>query len=108
MFDYYDSVSTVVRSFLSMFASFRLSVFWDGSLLAIGLTAADYWILLASLVLVFIISWTQEKGKSVRSLIAGRVLPVRVLAWYGLFLIVILFGAYGIGYDATQFIYNQF
>ncbi len=108
MFDYYDSVSTVVRSFVSMFTSFRLSVFWDGSLLAIGLSAVDYWILLVSLILVFIISRIQEKGQSVRSLIAARALPVRVIAWYGLFLIVILFGAYGIGYDATQFIYNQF
>ena len=108
MFDYYDSVSTVVRSFVSMFTSFRLSVFWDGSLLAIGLSAVDYWILLVSLILVFIISRIQEKGQSVRGLIAARALPVRVIAWYGLFLIVILFGAYGIGYDATQFIYNQF
>jgi len=35
-------------------------------------------------------------------------LPVRVAVWYGLFLLVLLFGAYGVGYDASQFIYNQF
>ena len=28
--------------------------------------------------------------------------------WFGLFLLVILWGTYGIGYDASQFIYNQF
>jgi len=31
-----------------------------------------------------------------------------VTIWYGLFLVVLLFGAYGVGYDASQFIYNQF
>ena len=45
---------------------------------------------------------------SIRQTIAAKALPVRVAIWYGLFLVVLLFGAYGIGYDASQFIYNQF
>lgn len=108
MFDYYDSAATVGRAFVSLFTSFKLSVFFDGSLLALGLSATDYAILLASLILVFIVSLLKEKGVSVRRSLSERALPLRVAVWYGLFLIVILFGAYGIGYDASQFIYNQF
>lgn len=108
MFDYYPNAAVVGQVFVSMLAKFRLSVFFDGSLLTLGLTLTDYVILALSLALVFIVSVFQEKGVSVRESIASRALPVRVLIWYGLFLVVILFGAYGIGYDASQFIYNQF
>jgi hypothetical protein len=33
---------------------------------------------------------------------------VRTLVWTGLFVAVLLIGAYGAGYDASQFIYNRF
>lgn len=108
MFDYYANAATVGKVFASFFTCFNWSILFDGSLLNIGLTAADYIILALSLVLVFLVSYFQEKGVSVRRAIASRAVWVRILLWYGLFLIVILFGAYGIGYDASQFIYNQF
>lgn len=108
MFDYYDSVATVGKAFLSMFTRFRLSVLYDGSLLALGLTNVDYMILLLSLLLVFLVSLFQEKGVAIRRTIATFAWPIRFLLWYGLFLAVLLFGAYGIGYDAAAFIYNQF
>ena len=34
-----------------------------------------------------------------------------ILSWTlcgGLFIVILLFGAYSVGYDASQFIYNQF
>ena len=108
MFDYYANAAIVGKAFLSMFTTWNLSVFWDGSLLQLGLTMTDYIILALSLVVVFVVSFLQEKGVSVRETIAAKALPIRVAIWYGLFLAVILFGAYGIGYDASQFIYNQF
>jgi hypothetical protein len=33
---------------------------------------------------------------------------VRCAAVFGAVLIIVVFGAYGLGYDARQFIYNQF
>lgn len=108
MFDYYGSAAVTVKAMAGMVTQFDFSVFYSGALLTLGLTWKDYVILLLSLVLVFIVSLAQERGVSVRRAVAARALPVRVLVWYGLFLIVLLFGAYGIGYDASQFIYNQF
>ena len=108
MFDYYATAGTAIRAFVSIFTDWKMSVLWDGSLLEIGLTMTDYIILALSLVVVFIVSFLQEKGLSIRQTIAAKALPVRVAIWYGLFLVVLLFGAYGIGYDASQFIYNQF
>lgn len=108
MFDYYANAAVVGKAFISLFTRFDLSVFWNGSLLQLGLSMTDYLILAVSLLIVFVVSFFQERGIAIRESIHSRALPVRILVWYGLFLAVILFGAYGIGYDASQFIYNQF
>ena len=80
---------------------------WDGSLLRIGLGGLDYILLALGVLLLTAVSLLQRSG-SVRDKIAAKPYPVRFLVWYGLFLVVLLAGAYGAGYDASQFIYNQF
>ena len=67
----------------------------------------DYGILAAGLLLLIVVSLIQRSG-SVRGRIAAKPYPVRFIIWFGLFLVVLLMGAYGIGYDESQFIYNQF
>jgi hypothetical protein len=67
----------------------------------------DYGILIFGVLVMFCVSMIQRKG-SVRTQIARKPYPVRFIIWYGLFLLVLLLGAYGIGYDASQFIYNRF
>ncbi|MBD5528369.1 MAG: MBOAT family protein [Lachnospiraceae bacterium] len=106
-FDCYRNVPLTFQMFGTLFTEWNWHILWDGSLLALGLSVVDYGILLAGLMLLVAVSLLQRKG-SVRDSIAARPYPVRFLIWYGLFLIVLLAGAYGIGYDASQFIYNQF
>ena len=107
LFDCYHSLADTFHTLLSMLTVRNGHVLWDGSLLALGLTGLDYGILAAGIVVMLCVSLAQRSG-SVRDKIAARAYPVRFLVWYGLFLIVLLMGAYGIGYDASQFIYNQF
>ena len=90
-----------------MFTVRNWSVLWDGSLMALGLSGLDYGILAAGLLLMLGVSLAQRSG-SVREKIRTLRYPARFAIWYGLFLAVLLMGAYGIGYDASQFIYNQF
>ncbi len=56
---------------------------------------------------MLMVSLIQRKG-SVRARIAAQPWAVRFLLWSGLFVTVLIFGAYGQGFDASQFIYNQF
>lgn len=106
-FDCYRDVPLTFRMFGSMFTGGNWHILWDGSLLELGLGAMDYGILVAGTALLVGVSLIQRSG-SVREKIAAKPYPVRFVLWYGLFLIVLLMGAYGIGYDASQFIYNQF
>ena len=107
LFDCYRSLSDTFGMLASMVTARNWSVLWDGSLMRLGLTALDYGILAAGAALMLAVSLAQRVG-SVRDKIAAKAYPVRFAVWYGLFLIVLLMGAYGIGYDASQFIYNQF
>lgn len=107
LFDCYRDVPLTFRMFGNMFTQFHITELFHGSLLQLGLTAADYIVLAAGLLIVTAVSLVQRKG-SVREKIAKKPLAFRYLLWYGLFLLVLIFGAYGVGYDASQFIYNQF
>lgn len=107
MFDCYVSVADTFRAFGSMFMASNWSILWNGALLDIGLTAVDYGVLVFGVIVLLTVSLVQRSGK-VRDKIAAKPYVVRFATWFGLFVIVLLLGAYGIGYDSSQFIYNRF
>ena len=107
LFDCYSTLAETFRAFASMFTVHNWGVLFDGSLLDIGLTGLDYGILSAGVVLMFVVGLLQKNG-SIRERIGKLAYPGRFAIWFALFIVVLLVGAYGIGYDASQFIYNQF
>ncbi len=106
MFDCYRDVPLTFRMFGSMFSVMNLPKAIPG-LMHIGLSMKDYIILLVGLLLLFTASMVQRRG-SVRDKLVKLPFAVKTVLWLSLFLAIVLFGAYGIGYDASQFIYNQF
>ena len=108
MFDCYRDVSTTFRMLGSMFTETSLSVFLDGSLMKLGLDTADYLILLFGLIVVLSVSITKAHTGYVREHFYGKATALRYHVMALLLAVILLFGAYGVGYDASQFIYNQF
>lgn len=82
-------------------------ILWDGSLLELGLEGVEMAIVALALLLLAAVSLLQQKG-SVRERIGGLPLPARWILWYALLFGVILFGCYGPGYSASEFIYQGF
>ena len=107
IFDCYASLGETVKAIGSVFTVHNWKVLWDGSLLALGLTGLDYGILAGGCLMMLGVSLVQ-RGGSVREKISAKPYWVKFAVWYGLFLAVLLMGAYGVGYDASQFIYNRF
>lgn len=107
LFDCYESVKTTLSLFASVFTAKNWNVLFDGSLLEIGLSGSDYAVLAAGVIIMTAVSLLQRKG-SVRDMVAEKAFPVRVAVWFGMFFCILIFGIYGIGYDASQFIYNRF
>lgn len=106
-FDCYRDVPLTFKMFGTIFTVHNWNILWDGSLMQLGMNGIDYVILFVGMFTLIMVSMWQRSG-SVRDKIAQKPYIVQFVIWYGLFLIVLLMGAYGIGYDASQFIYNQF
>lgn len=83
------------------------SVLINGSLFELGPERIEVVIAAVALLLLYLVSLLQQKG-SVRERIARMPLPVRWMIWYALLFGVILFGCYGPGYSASEFIYQGF
>lgn len=97
-----DAWSVVKRLFV-----FNPWTLTDGSYLKHGLDAKDFDVLVVSLVALLVVSILQEKG-SVRIMLKRQVLWFRwciyLLGVFG----TLIFGIYGPGYSASQFIYMGF
>lgn len=57
---------------------------------------------------VFAVDYSNEMGRAVRDRIAGCGLMTRWLIYYALIFGILIFGAYGAGYDAADFMYANF
>lgn len=106
--DLFPNVGEYFRRLGSLLQSPNLSVLWDGTLMELGLSGLDYIIVFAGCLLLLAVSILEEKKGSVRELLWRKPAALRWCLMFLLFLAVLLMGSYGIGYDASSFIYNQF
>lgn len=83
-------------------------IFVDGSMFQLGLDRPNFTLALLCLGVLLIVSCLQEGGKSVRQHLAEQNLVFRWIVLFALFFGIVLFGAYGLGYDAQAFIYQGF
>ena len=92
----------------AMFSEFNLWVFFDGTLFKLGLNEKNFRFLIYSIVILFIVDTLKEKGIHIREIIAGYWLPIRWIIIYAAIIFVIVFGMYGPGYNANDFVYMHF
>ena len=93
--------------FLKCFHFYEFPIGIKKELVSFGLNGKNYVVLLVGFIVLLIVDILQEK-KSVRECIEKRSVWVRWGVYIVAFLIVLLFGMYGPGYDQTQFVYMQF
>ncbi len=108
MFDCYRDVPLTFAMFGNMFTHFRISDLTAEAFLGLGLSGAEYLLLILCVILLFAVSIYQVKKGGVRDAIFAQRPAVKYIVFIVLFLVIIVFGAYGIGFDQNQFIYNQF
>lgn len=106
--DLFPAVDRYFAKMGSLLTTFNFHILWDGTLMQLGLTGLDYAVLGFAIILVFTVSLIQEKKGSVRELLAQKPAALRYGLIFALFLLVLILGNYGIGYNAGNFIYNQF
>ena len=101
-------VSASVYMIRSMVENWDTNIFWEGGMLKLGLDAKDLWILFLSCCALLTVSLLQESGVKIRETLAKQNLYFRWAVYLGAVFSLVLFGVYGLNYDASDFIYRGF
>lgn len=107
LFDCYRDVSYTFNMFFSIFTDFRLSDITKIEFLELGLNMYQYLMLFIAILIMFSVSIITNNKSFVRRFENTNWI-VSYLIFVFLIFSIILFGTYGVGYDNSQFIYNQF
>ena len=83
-------------------------VITDGTLFTLGLDPLEMFILFMALLTLLTVSILQERGVKMRETIAKQNLAFRWIVYLVALFVVIIFGIYGSGYNAADFIYANF
>ena len=103
-----DSLDISFAMLKSMVTVWNPKVLADGSMLELGLGIEEFVVLGLSLAVLFVVSSLQERGVEVRKVIVRQNIVIR----WAIYLLAIwsiwIFGTYGFGFDASDFIYGGF
>lgn len=103
-FDIYGQVGRTFAMVGSIFTNFNLNHLLQNGLAPLGLAPADYIVAFAAVAVMIAVGViAARRGRQ-----TPPATPLRYLIYVVLLFSIIIFGIYGIGYDANQFIYNQF
>ena len=92
----------------AMFSNFNPWIFFDNSIFDFGLSQKDFEILAVSVLILIAVSAVQENGIKIRDWFNRQSLIIRWIIYLCAIWSVWIFGTYGIGFDAADFIYGGF
>ena len=106
--DCYRDVPLTFKMFGTVFYSFSSwRDLFNGSLSDLGVSLSQYAVVIVAIIIVWAVSRKNEEGALFGEKLCSRPLLFSFCA-AGLIAATLIFGSYGIGYDASQFIYSQF
>ena len=98
-----DTIGQAIGFIGQMFRYRRRHSFTD-----MGLDTANWIILLLAIFILFLVDYLHERHKQIRELLYTKNIVIRWAVYLCALWFILLFGVYGAGYDASQFIYFQF
>lgn len=102
-----NSLSTGLGMIRSIVTDFSLATLFTGGLCDAGLVGAEWVVLLLSLAALCLVSALQEKG-SIRAWFNQQMFLVRWAIYLAAICVIWIFGTYGFGFNAQDFIYGGF
>ncbi len=102
------TVGQALVIYRSFFTDFSPWVFFDGTIFTYGLDQMQILVLVAAMFVWLAVSLLQERGVHIRDAIARQNLAFRWILYIVALFVVLIFGMYGAGYNAGDFIYMQF
>ena len=90
---------SLISMFVSIFNNFAIDSLWNGALLKLGLSLPEIIVILLSCIIVGIGEHFKEAKLNI---------PVKWVIYVGLIMLIVIFGAYGPGYQEVDLIYAGF
>jgi len=104
-----DNVSIAIAYIRQMFTNFEFAVLFNGSLFKLGLVRNDMTVLCIGIVILFLTELVRYKNSMrIEKYLCTQNLWFKWTVLLVMILCVVLFGEYGINYNAAEFIYFQF
>lgn len=100
-----ESVKIAISMIINIFTKFSFSL---TELKSLGIDLPDFIILIFALLTIFIVSILKERGVPIREEISKKPIFTRWLIYYFIIFAIIIFGAYGPGYEPVDPIYADF
>ena len=94
--------------FSQIITNFSLDAFFDGRIFAVGMGAADFGVAAVFTALVVAADVARERKLDLVGIVTAKSVPARWAVWIAVFLLVVVFGAYGFGYVPLDPMYAQF
>ena len=94
------------KMFRSIFGNFHISSLWK--YMPDVVTAGDLWAVAAGCIIVWIVGFLKENGVDVRGKILNARTPAKWSIYYLIIFAILIFGAYGTGYQPVDLIYAGF
>lgn len=102
-----ENISVAITLIKQMFMEFNPWILTDGTLYNLGLDEKNFHLAIFSIILLLMFDYYNAK-QDVRERLGSCHVIFRWSVYYILIFSIIIFGVYGLGYDASQFIYLQF
>lgn len=103
-----DNLKVFGQMFVSMFRNLSLEAIKSGAVMNMKLDIDDFAVLIFGVVILTVVGLLKEKGHRIREELGSKNIVLRWAVYMTLIFGVIIFGAYGHGYEVAGFIYAQF
>lgn len=104
VFDCYCDVPLTFNRFFSVFYTFNIADIWNGGIMNLNVTGTQYIVIAVGIVVMTVVSRLSIKKPLRETLWEKPVLGNVIMAL--LCIAILVFGSYGLGFDASAFIYG--
>ena len=102
------NLETALRMFQNLFEDFNPWVIFGKARFSYGLDIHEWFVLVLAILVLIFVSICQERGNKLREIFARQNLIIRWTVYLLAICSIWVFGTYGYGFDAADFIYGGF
>ena len=103
-----DSLMISLKMLKNMVSEFNPWVLTDGSLFKLGLSGQEMFLVFLVILVVLAVSLMQENGMKIRQSLEKQNMLFQWLIVIGAIIFLLIYGAYGGNFNASDFVYGQF